>query len=1296
MKKTFFKFVTASVAMFAGIAAFGADDPVPTETVSCYVSGLKQARFGVGYSDATWITKTLDDSTIPVEVVPGTGMADTQDSWTNPYSGTTLTWTDGTTFLYAGEMYLENGKTYTFGKLIDDAGYIKINGTEVLKHTSYNNFGTGSYQHKAATGWYPAEFRPSDGSGGKGPYGVWAPNMGFGYNTSGITAAEPLTNWTKLYDPGDMSLFRTESTQPLYVTLGGKVTKSGSDLNASILVYKLPGAGKLYAKFGTTEVLLKDNLPAGTLSNAQYTIPGAASATSIQLGLKIAGNASTPGIMEWSNPIELGADPTIEFTSLEPGYCCLNAVVNLKYFGFDAESVALTAEYSENSSFSTFSTADLGSATAAGTVTREIPSLAMNRKYYVRIKAVTSTGKTVTTVVRNATTIPPFVYVGTGWNFDESGLTMSAAISKLFMPSATVSLYSGDTLLKSEVITSPQMVTVRANGVTPSGKLVVVVESGGETVRYENSVTSGSSQAVVSSLAELCDPETAPVLAVGGKLILPELKGSAALLNKSAHRFLSITDNVITALDEGIGAVKVTDESGVNLGVAAIFIKPVNRPVDRVFIWKGWSGSDKLWSKPANWRKYGSSTNTEVPDGERDIAFVPSTQNNSTLNVDGSFALTGLYYAQIEDLEKNDQYIVGNKSDGSASLTFYGIEGKKPASAKFMAASMSSSNVMYFRARGTGLSTKITFKVGRGTLELDCGGPTDKVKGSSDTAHVMCWYTDNSNGVYDIPAGCMLRLVNGVRYGQIGGNDEMWNNQHVYIGAADVFTGSGTIELASNSPVSLGNYSLHSFHGTVRSQSLNYIRGLDSNRSCIVWTENVDAPDVAGEINGYSTREFSTAYGVGTWGSGNGHSYGAPDSLLGTCLPGKRMEINGGILKLLGLNKSGTDTTFRKRSDGAYEGLYQTSELVIGKGLSNIDNGYNSARSGNGVISHLVADRVTHSDPCGTLRVSDSHFRNAAAFGSYRTETTLTGISNHIVGYTGAPNYSDNIFPIVPWAIGNSDGSAETFWWLGFDANGNVIRNGNRTNIDRNNMQPNQNAYVNGHIDIAADKDVNSLVLYNDGSRSKTLGNGRKLTIRSGGLGLEKNGSALGTQTGGSANGTVVFPEKAFVFATASSESQPNQIWSTIIAEKGFVSGYCGQLLLAGDQNGIKGELTINNGMLQLGSMDGTVACQLGGVTEVRAIGGNTVLRINKAGVLDGKTVRLECPGGFGPRLELKESAQEHCYKLYIDGQSIHSGTWGATGSGAPNIDDEHFSGPGVLVVQRDDAGIGFSMVFRP
>lgn len=790
------------------------------------------------------------------------------------------------------------------------------------------------------------------------------------------------------------------------------------------------------------------------------------------------------------------------------------------------------------------------------------------------------------------------------------------------------------------------------------------------------------------------------VLTEGDTFTLPPLAGAASYVSTSAHRFLSVDGNILTAMSAGIGAFKAYNRDGLYIGMIPVFIKPAGRQIGNIYILNVDKGTTCTWSNPEHWIKVGSSVNDGFPNGQSDIAFVPWNKSNSYLDVDGSYSLAGLYCSHVSDSSGDTSYYLrGKMDDGSSSLTFYGTIGRKNIPAQFMAANQSSRGVMQFYPRGSSDTTKIAFVIGRGDLNLDCGGPADKIKTSTSSANVMRWYNDNSYGVYEIPADCRLCFVNGIRYGSFGDN-QMWSEQHINMGGADIFTGTGTVEFNSCSAVSLWSNSLRSFSGTVKSQTLNYVRGMYSNRSGILWSVNVNAENVDAEINGFTTRDFNHANGVGAWCSGNSHGYGNPDSMNGNGLPGKSLTLNGGLLQLFGMSKKHSNANpFWPRSDGLFEAHYQTSDLRIGKGLSAIDNAWNATVSADGAISHFIADKVTHADPCGTLRLSDAHAINNKSLGTYRSENTLVGFSNHYVGYKGVVNYAQNIFPIVPWAIAQySSGNERTdyLWWLGVDANNNVIRVGDRNNIDRNNMQMNQNAFVNGNIDITTDKDVNSLVVNDKGNFNKNLGAGRTLTIRSGGLGLEQNGSMLGTQTGGDANGTVVFSEKAFVFASSTSESDPNQIWSKIKAEKGFVSGYCGHLLLAGDQSGIKGELTINNGTLQLGSMDGTVACQLGGVTEVRAIGGNTVLRINKEGALDGKTIRFECPGNISPKFKLQNAEQEHCYKLYIDGKSIRSGSWGATGSGAANIDDEHFTGPGVLVVQRDDVGVGFSMVFRP
>ena len=59
--------------------------------------------------------------------------------------------------------------------------------------------------------------------------------------------------------------------------------------------------------------------------------------------------------------------------------------------------------------------------------------------------------------------------------------------------------------------------------------------------------------------------------------------------------------------------------------------------------------------------------------------------------------------------------------------------------------------------------------------------------------------------------------------------------------------------------------------------------------------------------------------------------------------------------------------------------------------------------------------------------------------------------------------------------------------------------------------------------------------------------------------------------------------------------------------------------------------------------------------------------------------------GTPGSKFVPLDGSAERVQKLYIDGVSMPRGTYGATGSGAQFIDDNHFSGTGVARVLRDD-----------
>jgi fibronectin-binding autotransporter adhesin len=65
-------------------------------------------------------------------------------------------------------------------------------------------------------------------------------------------------------------------------------------------------------------------------------------------------------------------------------------------------------------------------------------------------------------------------------------------------------------------------------------------------------------------------------------------------------------------------------------------------------------------------------------------------------------------------------------------------------------------------------------------------------------------------------------------------------------------------------------------------------------------------------------------------------------------------------------------------------------------------------------------------------------------------------------------------------------------------------------------------------------------------------------------------------------------------------------------------------------------------------------------------------------------SVRIASPGKM--QLDVDQTVD----KLYLDGNLQAAGTWGATGSGATNIDDTHFSGTGILTVSNGPGGTLF------
>ena len=69
----------------------------------------------------------------------------------------------------------------------------------------------------------------------------------------------------------------------------------------------------------------------------------------------------------------------------------------------------------------------------------------------------------------------------------------------------------------------------------------------------------------------------------------------------------------------------------------------------------------------------------------------------------------------------------------------------------------------------------------------------------------------------------------------------------------------------------------------------------------------------------------------------------------------------------------------------------------------------------------------------------------------------------------------------------------------------------------------------------------------------------------------------------------------------------------------------------------------------------------------------------------------LQDSGNYPARVNLATGTYR-VDQMYIAGKKMRSGTYGSTASGAENVDDDHFSGAGMVMVA---SGAGLSIIIR-
>jgi len=110
------------------------------------------------------------------------------------------------------------------------------------------------------------------------------------------------------------------------------------------------------------------------------------------------------------------------------------------------------------------------------------------------------------------------------------------------------------------------------------------------------------------------------------------------------------------------------------------------------------------------------------------------------------------------------------------------------------------------------------------------------------------------------------------------------------------------------------------------------------------------------------------------------------------------------------------------------------------------------------------------------------------------------------------------------------------------------------------------------------------------------------------------------------------------------------------------------------------GGLIVSNGNLVV-STSGSLGSNSTNIT----VAAGTLTLQNSAALADEASLRIA--DGGGAKVTLAEGVNETVGYLYFGEKLCMGGTYGATGSGARTIDDEHFAGSGILTVRHGNGG---------
>ena len=1022
--------------------------------------------------------------------------------------------------------------------------------------------------------------------------------------------------------------------------------------------------------------------------------------------------------------------PTVSFTTLTPGapagaaaflargFSTLSATATVTDFGIGAASATMRLEASTDADFATLVAGDETSATADVAADLSVQGLAPGTTYHLRVRLCNDWGfETFLPLPSVATPAVPLESTGIGytWSHDGSTIDFTFGVSAVYdSATCTAELSYGGVPQGSRTFSLPGSLTWPNVPAASSARQVAVtvtavVDGTTYTETWTATVSPGSHAYAVSSLAEV----SSLALRVGDTVTLPALARADDCYVAMDIRSFSLGEDgrTLTALAPGFSAVVSISRDGENspyaiVGRALAVCIPEVAGSGRVFFAR--PGVKMNWEDTSKWMNLTDpSAAADYPHLAGDVAMAALPDDQLILNADATVA--ELYLGPDEEHlhSGGTQRLTGKNS---ATLKFARPSGK-PGLLRFTGMlrvdtpAVTNGFNRFAIGGGDGNSTSTGLGIEMpGGLEFDCGAWPDY----TDTAvrnvfgRARYWVSDSMR-FWNIPAGKTLRISNTNGRKMEGDSQDGYANFNWSSGSQ--VTGEGTFFYdAASSILTKGMF--RTFRGIVKvsnKQAYDTFGPGDRGGGFKFRPESYTsssarvAEDATLLLEGDSSGSAGSSFGVVN--AGHTHGFGSWGRAI-NAYPAKKWILDGGYVYQTCVGS--TDDSWRE------DGTTNSPPVCIpnGAGTLCVSNGFNyvklSQNSDEKIPTNSLVFAALEHTGDGVLLVRSDRLFNSFQNSGWRDRAVLGGFHDLAIGGTGRAvarhggesvrtNYLESTAPIVPWIVAPVKADSSLYFPCADDDTDELVLAGaTKSAVLDEVLDPTENIRVDGTtIAISADRTVNSLVLVSNRGIGRNLGAGRTLTITSGGLiignGNFYNMGVLGDETGYNAGtaGTVVFPNKAYIFVPTINDTKAYhpEIWARIVSPQGAVFSYPGDLHLGGDQTGIDDHIAVNGTDLRLGTE--TTGCRID--VPVHLHGAFARLRIEKQGSFCKQDLYFWDHGTTGSKFEAAAGTEEPVHKLFVDGVSMPRGTYGATGSGAQFIDDNHFVGTGVARVIKDD-----------